>query len=98
MASVWQPDETFFDLMRDKQAINAMLKDIGGKPVADGNISATAKAQKQIIKDCINGENGRNARPDWQPRYMAFPMKAYTKRCGIEAINQHKEIAKHFVS
>ncbi|MCP4182615.1 MAG: ParB/RepB/Spo0J family partition protein, partial [Hyphomicrobiales bacterium] len=45
MADHWQVNETptrsvFLDLHRDKEAINAMLKSIGGKHVADGNISA----------------------------------------------------------
>lgn len=98
MARSWKPDETFFDLMRDKEAINAMLKEIGGKPVANGNITATAKAQKQIIRDFLEGENGREHKPDWQPRYMGFPMKAYTKRGSIGAIDQYKAVKKHYAA
>ena len=37
--------------------------------------------QRQIIASCLNGER-KAAKPDWQPRYMAFPMKTYTKRGG----------------
>lgn len=34
-------DDTFFDLMKDKEAINAMLKQVAGKKTADANITAT---------------------------------------------------------
>lgn len=80
MRQHWQVDEAFLDLLRDKEAINAMLSDVAGKDVAAGNIAATAKAQKGIIRDCITGENTRSANPDWHPRYMRFPMQGYTKR------------------
>jgi ParB family chromosome partitioning protein len=98
MMDCWKPDDAFFDLLRDKEAINAMLKHVGGKSIADGNISSTAKIQKQIIQDCINGENGRKAKENWEPRYMKFPMAQYTKREGIAAIDQYKAIKKHYVA
>ncbi|MEM8839402.1 MAG: ParB/RepB/Spo0J family partition protein [Pseudomonadota bacterium] len=79
MAKEWRPDEVFFDLLKDKEAINAMVKEIAGKWVADGNITETAKTQKQIIKNCLSGEREAKVK-DWQPHYMAFPMRGYTKR------------------
>ena len=95
MADHWKPDQIFLDLLRDKEAINAMLKHIGGKRVADGNISATAKVQKKIIADYLDGTR-EGGKTDWQPRYMRFPMGAYTKREGIGAITAWKRINKHF--
>jgi len=95
MAKSWQVDETFLDLARDKEAINAMLKHIGGKRVADGNISATAKVQKKIIADFLDGTR-QPQKKDWQPRYMDFPMRSYTKRGGIDAIENWKVVKKHF--
>ncbi len=77
MADHWKVDDTFLDLHRDKEAINAMLKHIGGKRVADGNISATAKVQKKIIADYLDGTR-QPQKKDWQPRYMDFPMRAYS--------------------
>ena len=74
----WQLDDAFFALLRDKAAINAMLKHIGGKHVADSNVSATAKIQKQIIADFVTG-NGRKKAQNWLPHYMDFPFKTYTK-------------------
>jgi ParB family chromosome partitioning protein len=78
MAELWEPDDAFFDLIRDKAAINAMLKHIGGKSVADGNVSATSKVQKKIIRDFLTGE-GREKKDNWLPHYMALPFKSYTK-------------------
>ncbi len=98
MAENWKPDETFLDLLKDEEAINALLKEIAGKAVADGNLTATTKAQKKIIRDTLNGSNGREKNSSWQPRYMEFPMRAYTKRGGIDAITRHKAIKKHYAA
>ncbi len=95
MGEYWQVDETFLDLHRDKEAINAMLKHIGGKRVADGNISATAKVQKKIIADYLDGTR-QPQKQDWQPRYMDFPMRGYTKRGSIPAIDNWKAIKKQY--
>ncbi len=103
MADHWQVHETsarsvFLDLHRDKEAINAMLKHIGGKQVADGNISATAKVQKKIIADFLDGtRSGKKVdTKKWQPRDMDFPMRTYTKRGGIEAIEKWKAVKKQY--
>ena len=81
MRDYWQPDDAFFDLLRDKAAINAMVRHIGGKRVADGNVTTTTKAQKKIVRDFISGD-GRKQVEGWLPHYMAFPFKAYTKAGG----------------
>ncbi len=78
MNGTWEADDAFFDLLRDKAAINAMLKHVGGKAVADGNVSATAKVQKKIVRDFITGD-GRKKVENWLPNYLAFPFRAYTK-------------------
>ena len=74
----WSPDPAFFDLLRDKTAINAMLAEIGGESVAKANLTATAKVQKQIIWDFATGKNRQHVK-DWTPRYMRFPVSAYTE-------------------
>ena len=81
MRDYWQADDAFFDLLRDRAAVNAMLRHIGGKRVADANVTATTKVQKKIIRDFIAGD-GRKKVDGWQPHYMAFPFKAYTKGGG----------------
>lgn len=39
--TTWPPDDTFFDLLRDKQVINAMLGELAGDTVAKANLTAT---------------------------------------------------------
>ena len=90
-----KPDETFLDLLRDKEAINEILKEIGGKTVAEAHTASTAKIQKGIIRDYLNGTR-RNSTKSWKPRYMQFPMRAYTKRSGIMAIEGWKQVKKHY--
>jgi len=92
MGGIWEPDDAFLDLIRDKAAINAMLKHVGGKTVADGNVSATAKVQKKVIRDFLSGE-GREKKEGWLPKYMAFPFAAYTK-AGAGRLTEYARIAK----
>ena len=77
MRNWWSPDQTFFDLLRDKQAINAILREVAGDMTADAHTASTAKVQKGIIADCLTGANGRAKAENWLPRYMAFPEGAY---------------------
>jgi ParB family chromosome partitioning protein len=83
MADTWEPEETFFDLIRDKTVINAMLKQVAGKRIADGNVTATGKTQKGIVRDFLTGASDRKKVEGWLPNYMAFPFKAYTGNGGI---------------
>ena len=73
----WQPDDAFFELARERATVNAMLVEVAGKPVADANLSERAKTQKQIIRDCLDGTNGRAKVDGWLPGFMAFPFRAY---------------------
>jgi ParB family chromosome partitioning protein len=95
MRKHWTPDETFWSLLRDKPAINAMVTELAGADVADANRAATAKVQKSILNDCLTGARAPKAE-SWQPRYMDFPMRAYTERGGIAAMDAHDAIACHF--
>jgi ParB family chromosome partitioning protein len=92
MGAIWEPDDAFFDFIRDKAAINAMLKHVGGKAVADGNVSATAKVQKKIVRDFLAGD-GREKKEGWLPKYMAFPFAAYTK-AGAGRLTENARRAK----
>ncbi|MBI2737252.1 MAG: ParB/RepB/Spo0J family partition protein [Rhodospirillales bacterium] len=86
---LWQPDDTFFDLVRERATVNALLAEVAGKPVADANLSERTKVQKQIIRDCLAGTNGREKVEGWLPSVMAFPFRAYADgACSItEASN-----------
>ena len=80
----WQPDEIFFDLIREKATVNAMLSEVAGKNVADGNLTEKVKTQKKIIRDCLDGTNGRAKVENWLPGWMEFPFRSYSDgACGI---------------
>jgi len=73
----WQPDATFFELIRERATINAMLAEVAGEAVAKGNLTEKVKTQKQIIGDCISGKNDRPKVENWLPGWMAFPFHSY---------------------
>lgn len=79
----WQPEDTFFDLLRDKPALNAMVAELAGERVAEAHLTATAKVQKGILRDCLTGQ--RKPKTDnWLPRYFAFPMTKYIEPTTVE--------------
>lgn len=94
MADHWSPEDTFFDLFKDKQAINAALKQVGSKTVADAHITSTAKLQKDVMRQYLDGAR-KPQKAEWMPNYMAFPMKGYTKRGGLDAVNRWSRVKKH---
>ena len=98
MSKHWAADETFFDLVRDKAVLSAMVADVAGKAVANANVSATGRVQKQIIKDCLIGTNGRAKVSGWLPRWMAFPVRGYRKDGGLKTAEIWKGIKRHFAA
>jgi ParB family chromosome partitioning protein len=76
----WVPDTTFFDRIRDREVVNAMLREVGGRKVAEGNLTEKVRTQKAILRDHLSGEGGRRKVDGWLPRWMAFPATAYTRR------------------
>jgi ParB family transcriptional regulator, chromosome partitioning protein len=79
MRTWWQPDQVFYDLMRDKEALNAMVREVASDMTADAHVASTANVQKKIIADCLSGEREAQV-ANWLPRYMAFPAQGYTAR------------------
>jgi ParB family chromosome partitioning protein len=75
----WQPDDTFFDLTRDKEVLNAMLSEVIGKDAAASYLICTGKTKKEIIRKALNGD-GRKKVDGWLPRWFNFPATGYTKR------------------
>jgi ParB family chromosome partitioning protein len=95
MAAMWQPDAAFFELIRDKAIVKALLADIGGEAVASANAGEKVKAQKQLVRDFIDGTNGRPQRA-WLPRWLAFPPAAYTDRGGFRMVSHALQVAPLF--
>ncbi len=80
IASLWQADDAFFDLVRDKAVLASMLAEVAGPEVAAANKGEKGKVMKGIIRDCLAGENGRPKVESWIPAWMRFPSSSYTGR------------------
>lgn len=91
----WQPDAAFFDLVRDKEVAAALVADIAGEAVAAANAGEKVKVQTQLIRDYLDGTNGRPKTP-WLPRWMAFPPEPYTARGGVRSVSFARQIAPLF--
>ena len=62
----WTPDGVFFDLLRDRGALNAMLADVTDKKTANRVVSAKLKDQRAALIKAAEGK-------DWCPGWMRFP-------------------------
>jgi ParB family chromosome partitioning protein len=47
--------------------VNVMVAEVAGRRSADGNVAEKAKTQKQIVRDCLAGTNGRTKVESWLP-------------------------------
>jgi len=95
LPACWKPDPAFFDLLRDKRAINAMVADIGSKPLAESCASDTAKVQKAIIGNRIMG-HGCEHHPDWRPAWMQVPPTRLVEGAGSPPADAWARIAGLF--
>ncbi len=91
----WAPDEAFFDLLRDKRAINAMVADIAGKTAAKSVLTDTAKAQKAVIRDRLK-LSGEEARERWLPAWMATPPRRLVNGAPCPPADQWARVAGLF--
>lgn len=80
IGATWTPDETFLELIKDREALNAMLKEVGGRKVADGNVGEKLKTQRGILRNFLEGSDGRPQAKAWTPRWMSFPASGYTRK------------------
>ena len=75
----WQPDATFFELAKDREAVSEMLAEVIGESAATCHLTDSGSKKKSIIKMALAGD-GRSKVDAWTPRYMQFPLAAYTAR------------------
>ncbi len=80
MRTLWQADDALFEQVRDREVANAMLREVAGRAVADGNLAEKLKVQKTIIRDHLDGANGRPKVEGWTPAWLRFPVAGYTDR------------------
>lgn len=98
MAEVWQADAALLDGIRDREVIDAMLAEVAGTEIADANAKETGKIKRQIIRDCLDGTNGRAKVEGWVPRWLRFPATSYTERGGVASVNRTASAAEAMTS
>lgn len=98
MPTLWTPDNAFFDILRDKRVINAMVSEIGGKRMADSMVSETGMKQKTALRNRMEASVvGKDAaKPDWSPRWMQTVPIHYLDRSTCPPASAAASLAKHF--
>lgn len=92
----WQADNTFLDLIRDKQVMQSLLADIAGPEIAAANAAEKQKVKKKIALDLVEGTNGRKKAEGWLPGWMQFPPKAVTGNGAYESAARWDRIRAEF--
>ncbi len=92
MADWWQADAAFFDLLRDKEVLGAMVAEVAGERIAAANAREKGKTLKRIVTDHLDGVGGRAKVEHWVPRWMAFPPAGYTGRGGVGTVRANAKV------
>jgi ParB family chromosome partitioning protein len=94
MAEVWQADDALLASIRDREVLDCLLAEVAGERVASGNATETGKVKRQIIRDCLDGANGRAKVEGWVPRWLRFPASGYTTRGGVGSVRRTASAAE----
>lgn len=86
MADYWVADDAFYALVRDREVLTEVLREVGGDTVAQAHAAEKGKTIKGVIGDYLIGGNDRAKVENWVPRWMAFPPSAYTQRGGVATV------------
>ncbi|CDH47735.1 hypothetical protein BN874_920001 [Candidatus Contendobacter odensis Run_B_J11] len=89
MCRFWTPDETFLDLLTDKEALTRIAAEVGAAPSG----KATGKELRGLIRRRLKGE-GCPPVEGWLPRYFEFPTRGYTARPVSEARAAYDKLAR----
>jgi len=92
MADWWHADAAFFELIRDKEVLTRIVAEVAGEAIASANRQEKAKTLKKIVRDHLDGADGRTKVERWVPRWMAFPPAAYTTRGGVATVAAHAKV------
>lgn len=93
MRQHWSADAAFFDQLRDREVLLAVVSEVAGPEVAAANVGENGKALKAIVSDCLEGANGRVKAASWVPKWMAFPPSGYTTRGGVGSVTSASRVA-----
>lgn len=86
MAHWWKADAAFFDLIRDREVLTAIVAEVAGEVVATANAGEKTASLKAIIRASLDGADGRAKVEGWVPRWMRFAPDAYTGRGGVGTV------------
>lgn len=86
MADYWVADDAFYGLVRDREVLTEVLREVGGDTVAQAHAAEKGRTIKSVINDYLTGSNDRIKVEQWVPRWMAFPPSAYTQRGGVATV------------
>lgn len=89
MTAWWSADDAFFAGLRDKEVLTALVAEVGGAEVAAANAKEKGATLKAIVRDHLDGSNGRAKVEGWVPKWMAFPPAAYTERGRMSGVAAH---------
>jgi ParB family chromosome partitioning protein len=92
MADWWQADAAFFELIRDKEVLSRIVAEVAGETVATANAGEKTKTLKRIVRDHLDGTDGRTRVERWVPKWLAFPASAYTARGGVGTVAAHAKV------
>ncbi len=79
-ADLWEADDAFFALLRDRRVMGELLTEVAGADIAAANADVPLKVQRAILADCLHGRNGRAKVEGWVPRWLRFPASGYLDR------------------
>lgn len=89
MAEWWQADAAFLELIRDREVLLRIVADVAGETVSTANAGEKAKTLKRIVRDHLDGADGRTKVERWVPKWLGFPASAYTARGGVGTVTAH---------
>ena len=73
--------------------MTAIVAEVAGDMTADANRNEKTKTLKTIVRDHLEGAEGRAKVENWVPRWMAFPPSAYTARGGVGTVERALAVA-----
>ena len=80
MTAWWSADEAFLAGLRDKEVLAALVAEVGGAEVAAANTKEKGATLKAIVRDHLDGINGRTKVDGWVPKWAAARAAAHSIR------------------
>ncbi|MEO0451935.1 MAG: ParB/RepB/Spo0J family partition protein [Pseudomonadota bacterium] len=88
LSGFWSPDDAFFELLRDKRVINALLEDAVSEDKAKSMLTDTGKVQKGAIQS--------DAPAGWRPGWMQVPPSRVLEGAQSGPTNHWEQVAHLF--